>query len=335
MLAGMRQHDRQAVWRVGDSGFRLRRLSTEVLHGTGFLRRVLKLVLEEPGGLWHMFFLISYGGAFMSADIYLTRIEQILNEIKTTQMDNIRKAGACMAACLLADGRVYVFGSGHSVIPVMDIFPRYGSFVGFFPLYDPRLMWSNVIGPGGVRELLWLERQEGYASVFLQSYPLEEQDCMLVFSHGGINAAPVEVALRARERGLTVVTVSSHQNARAIKASHSSGKKLPDLAHIAIDNCVPPEDALVDVGRIERVAAGSTVAAVSIAMALVAETASCLAQKAALPPTFVSPNVTGVPPSHMEEVYQAFTDFYHARRRKSSFAWAKQRGSESGPQKTE
>jgi hypothetical protein len=29
----------------------------------------------------------------------------------------------------------------------MDIFPRYGSFIGFFPLYDPRLMWSNVIGP--------------------------------------------------------------------------------------------------------------------------------------------------------------------------------------------
>jgi uncharacterized phosphosugar-binding protein len=56
-----------------------------------------------------------------------------------------------MAAAIAADRRVYVFGSGHSVIPVQDIFPRYGSSIGFFPLYDPRLMWFNVIGPGGAR----------------------------------------------------------------------------------------------------------------------------------------------------------------------------------------
>ncbi len=44
---------------------------------------------------------------------------------------------------------VHLFGSGHSVIPVLDVFPRYGSFPGFHPLLDPRLMWSNVLGPGG------------------------------------------------------------------------------------------------------------------------------------------------------------------------------------------
>jgi uncharacterized phosphosugar-binding protein len=252
----------------------------------------------------------------MSADVYFNRIQDILSQIRDTQMDNISRAGARMAECISDEGRIYVFGSGHSVIPVLDIFPRYGSFVGFFSLYDPRLMWTNVIGPGGARELLWLERQEGYARVFLQSYPLEERDCMLVFSHGGLNAAPIEVALLARDRGLTIITVSSHENARVAKASHSSGKKLSEVAHIAIDNCVPPEDALVDVGRIEHVAAGSTVAAVSVAMALVAETASRLAQKGEVPPTFVSPNVPGVRHGHMDNVYQAFTDFYYARGRK-------------------
>ncbi len=252
----------------------------------------------------------------MSADVYFARIQEILALIKTTQGERIREAGTKMAESVANQGRIYVFGSGHSVIPVLDIYPRYGSFVGFFPLYDPRLMWDNVIGPGGARELLWLERREGYARVFLQSYPLQARDCMLVFSHGGLNAAPIEVALEAREKGLTVITISSLQNARAAKASHSSGKKLSDVAHIAIDNCVPPEDALVDVGQIERVAAGSTVAAVSIAMALVAETASSLSRRGGVPPTFVSPNVPGVPAGHMDKVYQAFTDFYFARGRK-------------------
>ncbi len=249
----------------------------------------------------------------MSADRYFSRIEEVLSQIRSTQMENLRNAGTAMANSIARGGRVYVFGSGHSVIPVMDIFPRYGSFVGFYPLYDPRLMWNNVIGPGGARELLWLERREGYAEVFLQSYTLEARDCMLVFSHGGLNAAPIEVAITARERGLTVITVSSHENARTAVARHSSGKKLRDVGHIAIDNCVPPEDSLVDVGQIEKVAAGSTVAAVTIAMSLVAETAASLAGRRNVPPTFVSPNVPGIAQGHMDNVYRAFTEFYYAR----------------------
>jgi uncharacterized phosphosugar-binding protein len=249
----------------------------------------------------------------VSALTYFHRIQGILDEIKTKEIGSIKAAARIMASSIRKKGRVYMFGSGHSVIPVQDIFPRYGSFVGFFPLYDPRLMWTNVIGPGGARELLWLERQEGYARVFLQSYPLEKRDTMLVFSHGGLNAAPIDVALEAKSRGLKVVTVSSHQNAKATRRSHSSGRVLSEVADVAIDNHVPPEDALVDVGQVERVAAGSTVAAVSIAMALVAETAAALARTGKVPPTFVSPNVKGVPRGHMERVYAAFTEFYYAR----------------------
>lgn len=136
---------------------------------------------------------------------------------------------------------------------------------------------------------------------------------MLVFSHGGLNAAPIEVALEAKAKGLKVVTVSSHRNLKIAKRSHSSGKALAEVADVAIDNCVPPEDALVDVGQLEKVAAGSTVAAVAVAMSLVAETAARLAEKGKVPPTFVSPNVQGVPKDHMAGVYRAFSEFYYAR----------------------
>jgi uncharacterized phosphosugar-binding protein len=249
----------------------------------------------------------------MSSLDYLSRIQSILAKIKTKELKNIQRAAGMMAKSIGRGGRVYMFGSGHSVIPVLDIFPRYGSFVGFFPLYDPRLMWSNVIGPGGARELLWLEQQEGYAKVFLQSYSLEPRDCLLLFSHGGLNAAAIETALEAKKKGLKIITVSSHANLKVSQPKHSSRKYLSDLADVAIDNCTPPEDALVDVGQLEKVAAGSTVAAVTIAMSLVAETAAILAKKGKVPPTFVSPNVPGVPPGHMEGVYEAFSEFYYSR----------------------
>ncbi|MCU1262374.1 MAG: hypothetical protein JWO80_5259 [Bryobacterales bacterium] len=247
----------------------------------------------------------------MSATQYYDKINHLLSDIHATQGSAIEKAGELFAKAILAGKRVYLFGSGHSVIPVLDIFPRYGSFVGFVPLYDPRLMWSNVVGPGGARELLWLERREGYAEVFLQSYPLTAADCMLVFSHGGLNAAPIEVAKIAQEKGLHVVTVSSIANAKVAKATHSTGKTLSGFAEIAIDNCVEPEDSQVDIGRPEKVAAGSTMAAVFIAMSLVAETGARLVAEGYKPVTFVSPNVPGIEKDHNQKVFETYAKRLH------------------------
>jgi uncharacterized phosphosugar-binding protein len=249
----------------------------------------------------------------MSAEKYYQQISGVLAAIHTKQKSQLEQAGEALATVIAAGKRAYLFGSGHSVIPVMDIFPRYGSFVGFFPLYDPRLMWHNVVGPGGARELLWLERREGYIVNFLQSFALEKGDAIIVFSHGGLNAAGVETALYAKERGLTVISVSSLANAAVAKATHSSGKKLSDVADIAIDNCVPPEDSLVDLGWPEKVAAGSTMAVVFIAMALIAETAARLKDKGFRPTTFVSPNVAGVNKDHNFRVFDAYTERFYER----------------------
>lgn len=244
----------------------------------------------------------------VSAEAYYNQIGGVLAAIHQKEQPSIERAGEMLATAIAAGNRCYLFGSGHSVIPVMDIFPRYGSFVGFFPLYDPRLMWHNVVGAGGARELLWLERQEGYISNFLRSYALSPGDCIIVFSHGGLNAAPIEAALYARAKGLKVITVSSLANAAVTKATHSSGKKLSDLADIALDNCVPPEDALVDIGYPEKVGAGSTMAVIFLAMSLVAETAARLKAKGCKPQTFVSPNVPGVSKDHNLRVFDAYTE---------------------------
>lgn len=230
----------------------------------------------------------------MSAQKYLELAEKIYQRIRTTQTENIAKAGELAAGSIAAGGLVHLFGSGHSVIPVLDVFPRYGSFAGFNPLMDSRLMWTQVLGSGGVRELLRLERTEGYIATFLSNFRLEPKDTMVVYSHGGLNAAPVEAALHAKWQGLKVVAVTSLENARAARATHSSGNKLADVADIAIDNCCPPQDALVEVEGV-CVAASSTLAAVAISMALVAETAARLAARGTKFRAFASPNVVRDP----------------------------------------
>jgi uncharacterized phosphosugar-binding protein len=243
----------------------------------------------------------------MSAAESQHRIGGVLERIWSTQSENIRKAAQMMAESVANGGLVHLFGSGHSVLPVQDVFPRYGSFPVFHPLMDARLMWQNVIGSGGAKGLLWLERQEGYARVLFENEPIREGDIMVVFSHGGMNAAGIDVAIEARSRGLRVVAITSMDNQRASKATHSTGKKLSDLGDLVIDNCVPAQDALVDIeGWKAPVAAGSTVAFVTIAMALVAEVAAELAKRGIAPLTFVSPNVPDIPADNNKNVFAAY-----------------------------
>ncbi len=244
---------------------------------------------------------------------YQQEISVVLNKFWSTQAPALRQAAGWMAESIAADGLVHIFGSGHSVLPVLDMFPRYGSYAGFNPMMDSRLMWLSVMETGGAKELLWLERTEGYARVFLEDKDLLAGDLMLVFSHGGLNAAPIEVALEAKRRGLKVVAATSMDNHRHRTATHSSGKKLADIADLAIDNCVPAEDALVEVeGMLGRVSAGSTVSFITIGMALVAEVAAQLRQRGITPRQFVSPNVAGFSPDNNRQV---FADFHQRRLR--------------------
>ncbi len=245
----------------------------------------------------------------MSARAYRERVNGVLGKIWETQMENIEKASEAMAETIAMGGLVHLFGSGHSVLPVQDMFPRYGSYPGFRPLMDMRLMWTNVIGSGGAKGLLWLERREGYAQVLFENEPIRKGDVMLVFSHGGLNAVGIEVLLEAKKRGLATVAVTSMDNYGKQEATHSSGKKLADVADIVIDNCTPAEDALVKIeGWKAPVAAGSTVAFITIAMAIVAQVAANLGAKGQAPPVFVSPNVQGIAPDQMNRVYLEYQE---------------------------
>jgi uncharacterized phosphosugar-binding protein len=243
----------------------------------------------------------------MSALAYFDAADALLKRIRETQAAAIEEAAAVMADSVSAGGLVNLFGSGHSVLPVMDVFPRYGSFAAFRPLVDSRLSWFNVLGSGGVTELLWLERTEGYIRNFLQNYPLRPEDTMVVYSHGGLNAAGVETAMYARDRGLKVVAITSGANIGKNKPTHSSGKRLADVADVVIDNCVAPEDSMVRVeGWVPPVAAGSTLAVIAITMAITAELARQLSSRGIVLPVFVSPNNRDVPADNNQQVFAQY-----------------------------
>lgn len=238
---------------------------------------------------------------------YLTDAERVLHALQE-EAERIRAVAEKAAETIASGHWVRLFGSGHSVLPVQDTFPRYGGYVGFLPIMDPRLMWTTVSGPGGAEELLWLERQENYiGSVFMRHNEWDARDMLIVVSHGGQNAAPVEMALAAKAAGLFVVAVTSAENHQEKPATHSSGKKIGDIADITIFNGVSSEDAVVSVpGVAGKVGGVSTLAAIAIMQAIVSETAISLARRGYHVQPFAAPNVEGVSPRNNEEVYEEF-----------------------------
>lgn len=240
----------------------------------------------------------------MSKETFIPKLIQILASALVSQDQGFELVASKMASTIESGGLVHLFGSGHSVIPTLDAFPRYGSFVGLHPMNDPRLMWHNVLGPGGVQELLWLERTEGYIAKFLANEPIANDDVLIVFSHGGRNAAPVEAATYGRDHGAWVVGVTSLANTQR-PPQHSSGKRLADVCDATLDTGVPIEDALVEVKGWSRPLSGaSTIVATTFMQELVARTAQHLAQNGVSMPTFVSPTVPGASVASNDEVFE-------------------------------
>ncbi len=233
---------------------------------------------------------------------YITALSKLIEGVQSTQDAKLTQVAQQCASAVENGGLIHLFGSGHSVIPTMDAYPRYGSFVGLHPIFDPRLMWHNVLGPGGVRELLWLERREDYVYQMLRNEPINAGDVFIAFSHGGTNIAAIEGAEYAAGKGCMTVGITSMKNANA-EARHSRGLKLSTVVDTVIDTGAPVEDALVDVGWTRPVGGSSTVVATIIMQELICRIAAILAAKGIQLPTFVSPTVPGASVSSNDEVF--------------------------------
>jgi uncharacterized phosphosugar-binding protein len=244
------------------------------------------------------------------SSLFLPKALDLIKGVIETQDAALESAAASMAQSVSRGRAVYFYGSGHSTLPVLDVFPRYGSFVGLQPVFDPRLMWFNVLGSGGVRELLWLERKEGYAAQVLQSYHIGPDDTVVVYSHGGINAAPVEAARYCHEHGATVIGITSSYAAGSDAGRAMAGKRLIDLADICIDTHAPAADAAVEISGLPRpVSATSTVLAVAITMELVARTARRAVDTGSALDVFASPMADGG--TGNESVFAAYAKSRH------------------------
>src|SRR4029079_12624674 len=133
-----------------------------------------------------------------------------LAEPARPRAEEIEPASQWSAEAIASDGLVHLFGTGHSRMPVEEMFPRYGSDPGVHPIVELSMTFhTQVVGANGQRQAMFIERQSGLAEVILSNFTFGPRDLMIVFSASGLTAVPVEMAKGAKARGLRVIAVTS------------------------------------------------------------------------------------------------------------------------------
>jgi uncharacterized phosphosugar-binding protein len=193
-----------------------------------------------------------------------------------------------MVQTIQAEQSIFLFGTGHSHMLAEEGHFRAGSLAAFVPILLSSIMLHEQAQLSGK-----IERTGGIAAPMLDRYGPQPGDMLFIFSNSGVNLMPVEMAMAAKTRGMSVASVSSFAYAEVAPLS-SIGKRLHEVADFAIDNRIVPGDALVAIeGLPWKVGPGSTIAGSFILNCLVAEVAYRLCEDEQSVPLYASLNMNG------------------------------------------
>jgi uncharacterized phosphosugar-binding protein len=215
----------------------------------------------------------------MLSESWLSATRRILDDIERSQLPAIQRAAELMADSIAAERWVHTFGCGHATIPVEEMYPRIGGFVGFHPMVElPLTFFTHITGEMGIHQFLFLERAEGYGEAIMKSYRFDKRDTVWIFSHTGINNVNIDVALRAKELGMRVVATGSAAESAASR--HASGRTLFEIADVVIDTRVPAGDSSVTLkNHFDKVGPVSTMAFVTVVWMTIITVAEILSER--------------------------------------------------------
>lgn len=237
---------------------------------------------------------------------YFKQVNNVLENVQTTQQKAIETAAKVIADSWKQDGMLYVFGCGHSHIIGEDLFYRAGGTASICAMLDSDLMLH-----GGAVKSSHYEKMTGLAAPIFQRYQITKRDVLMVVSTSGINSVPIEIAMCAKEQGIPVIAIVSMAYKDNV-SRHPSGKKLCEVADIVIDNGVCHGDAAVQLPGTDIYAGPiSTISSCYIAQAIVIQADEELLQAGITPPVYVSGNIPGGMEQNMELINRFFPRIKH------------------------
>lgn len=226
----------------------------------------------------------------MYSEKYFSRLDEILRQIRSTQLDAIKSCAEHMVETTVRKNRIYAVGCGHAGLLAKELFYRSGGLVTINPIFAPGLELD--VSP--VTLTSDIERIEGYGATVIARKNLQSGDLLLIHSVSGRNPVSIDMALEAARRGVFVVCLTNVKYSSSVSSRHSSGKRLFEVCSLVLDNCGDIGDAAVSFdGFDEKSGPTSTAAGAAVLNAVVAEAVGMFIEKGITPPVFISANLDG------------------------------------------
>lgn len=225
---------------------------------------------------------------------YLAATQALMRQILATEKTPLDRAASKLADQIAADRLIHIFGpGGHSNLAAQEVFFRAGGLMHISAILDEGTLLSN----GALRSMA-IERMPGYGKAVIANQRIGANDLLILVNAYGINAALIDAALEARQRGAFLIGVSSREHAANTSpdhpARHPAKQNLHDIVDIAIDCKTPIGDAVVHIpGMGENIAAISTFANAFTLNCLVIRTVARLVERGIEPPVWRSGNAPG------------------------------------------
>jgi len=230
----------------------------------------------------------------MSAERWFRSCDEILATIRTTQQEHIQQAANLIASAAESGGGLHFYDTGHCSREAVH---RAG---GLCMLNHLQVNFAVDSPPAPKRDEQVRERhsagrvesEERLAQLTVQRSGLAPGEVLLIASVSGRAALVVEVALAAQRLGAKVVAITNVTYSMAVQSTHSSGKRLCEVADVTIDNCGVVGDAVLSMEGIDTgVAPTSGVAFCYIIWALVAEAIAQMQARGLHPHVYRSVNL--------------------------------------------
>ena len=215
-------------------------------------------------------------------------IRELQVSVIESQEEKLIKIAGEMANTIIGDGRIFLFGTGHSAMLPQEGQIRAGGLAPVIPILRTNLMvHENAMLSSAI------ERTQGLAPIILDSYAPNSTDMIFIVSNSGVNSLPIEMAITAAEIGMITVSISSVKYSQIAPLS-PFGKRLFEITQYSLDNGGEPGDAIIPFKALPwKVGSTSTIINSLLWQCLVTEAAHLLEEKGEEVPLYASYNMPG------------------------------------------
>lgn len=187
----------------------------------------------------------------MLAKEYFHKLQQVLDQVAATQLEEISKAGAAIAQRLASGSAWHVLDTGHMLMH--EGVGRTGGMMALKPIVITSDIQNPVrYRPGVNRGSVGYDSVPGFADYVIGRSKIMSGDVVMIGSVSGYNYFPVDFALKLREIDCLTIAITSVAYSSRLVSKHPSGLRLFEACDHCLDNCAAYGDAMVDVPALQK-----------------------------------------------------------------------------------